>query len=67
MELLLKNFPSEEKYFRFKKLMDICKNHEDAQFSYLLRTLLYNFLKSEYQMKILLKKKSKMEYLSACR
>jgi hypothetical protein len=67
MELVLKNFPSEEKYFRFKKLIEICKNHEDAEFSHLLRTMLYNFLRGEYQLKILLKKKSKTEYLSACR
>lgn len=67
MELMLNFFPSDEKYYRFKKLLDICQKGDDSEFSTLLRTVFYNFLRGEYQMKIILKKRNKLEYLSVCR
>mgnify|MGYP000987999939 CR=1 FL=1 len=59
IEILMDNFPNENKYIRFKNIEKLCLNGEDPEFSLLLRTVFFNFLKGDYKIVVLTKKRNK--------
>lgn len=60
IEILMDNFPNENKYIRFKNIEKLCLNGEDPEFSLLLRTVFFNFLKGDYKIVVLTKKRNKI-------
>lgn len=65
MEILQHNFGNERKYIRFSQVKALCSDRSDPHFAQLFRICLFNFLRGEYRINIILKKKNKMDYLKA--
>ena len=67
MEYLNKKVPDEGKYIRLRILQDLCFDRSRENFSKLFRVLLKSFLRDQYQICVLEKKKKRMECLKAAR
>lgn len=59
--------PQSDRYIGLKVISELCNNKENDFFSKVFRISFANFLKNEFKLEILTKKKDKAEYLRAGR